>query len=153
MAKVPAGTGVLILATSNIELYRNRIINNKSFGTGIISYQATEEAIKDSLYNPYPANISIHDNEYRREAVHPTYKGRLGMMFRFKLHFGKDVPDIIWDGIANDKADGNTPTLCLRNNKNARFANIDAGNNFKKISHDPAPFTCELPALAAVRLN
>lgn len=153
VAKVPAGTGVLILATSNIELFKNRIINNKSFGTGIISYHVTEEAIKDSLYNPYPANISIHDNDYRREAVHPTYKGRLGMMFRFKLHFGKDVPDIIWDGIVDGKAAGRAPTLCLRNNKNAHFANIDAGNNFKNVSRDPAPHTCELPALDAVSLN
>ena len=154
VAKVPAGTGVLILATSNIELFKNRIINNKSFGTGIISYHATEEAIKDSLYNPYPASISIHDNEYRRETVRPTYKGRMGMMFRFKLHFGKDVPDIIWDGITDSKATGpNAPTLCLRNNKNARFANIDAGNDFKNISHDLAPHTCELPALDAVSLK
>ena len=153
VAKVPAGTGVLILATSNIELFKNRIVNNKSFGTGIISYHATEEAIKDSLYNPYPANISIHDNEYRREAVRPTYKGRMGLMFRFKLHFGKDVPDIIWDGITDNKATVRTPTLCLSNNKNARFANIDAGNDFKNISRDVTPHTCELPALNAVSLN
>ena len=153
VARVPAGTGVLILATSNVELFKNRIINNKSQGTGIISYFMTEEAIKDSLYNPYPANINIHDNEYQREAVHPTYKGRMGQMFRFKLQFGKDVPDIIWDGITDEKAAGRAPTLCLRNNKNARFANIDAGNDFKNISRDPAPHTCELPSLNAVGLK
>ena len=153
VARVPAGTGVLILATSNVELFKNRIMDNKSQGTAIISYFMTEEAIKDSLYNPYPANISIHDNEYRRAAVHPTYKGRMGQMFRFKLRFGKNVPDIIWDGIADDKSAVRTPTLCLRNNKNARFANIDAGNDFKNISRDPAPHTCELPALDAVSLN
>ena len=154
VARVPAGTGVLILATSNVELFKNRIINNKSQGTGIISYFMTEEAIKDSLYNPYPAAISIHDNEYQRAAVPPTYKGRMGQMFRFKLRFGKDVPDILWDGIVDAKAPASpTPTLCLRNNKNARFANIDAGNNFKHIVRDPAPHTCDLPALNAVSLK
>ncbi len=76
------------------------------------------------------------------------------MMFQFKLPFGKDVPDIIWDGITDKKAAArNVPTLCLRNNKNARFANIDAGNDFKNIGRDPARYTCELPALHAVSLK
>jgi hypothetical protein len=78
----------------------------------------------------------------------------MGQMFRFKLRFGKDVPDIIWDGITDKKVSAqNVPTLCLRNNKNAHFANIDAGNDFKNISRDPAPHTCELPALNAVGLK
>ncbi|AQG82043.1 parallel beta-helix domain-containing protein [Spirosoma montaniterrae] len=149
VARVPAGTGVLILATNQVEIFKNRIHNNISLGTGIISYFITEEAIKDSLYNPYPSAISIHDNDYQRPAVLPTRKGRMGMMFRFKLRFGKDVPDIIWDGITDDKATANQPVLCLRNNVNARFANIDAGNNFKAISRDLSKVTCELPPLVS----
>ena len=151
VAKVPAGTGVLVLATSQVEIFRNQIHNNKSLGTGIISYYVTEEAIKDSAYNPYPSQISIHDNVYSRPAQYPTRKGRMGMMFRFKLRFGKDVPDIIWDGITDDKAPKTQPPICLKNNRNAQFANIDAGANFKNISRDDAPYRCELPALRAAR--
>jgi parallel beta-helix repeat protein len=153
VAKVPAGTGVLILATSDVELFKNRILNNKSQGTGVVSYFITEEAIKDSLYYPYPYNINIHDNEYQRQAVYPTRKGRMGLMFRFKLRFGKNVPDILWDGIVDEKAPASRPTLCLRNNKNAQFANIDAGNNFKHISRDATPHTCDLSPLNAVSLK
>jgi parallel beta-helix repeat protein len=150
VGKVAAGTGVLILATNDVEIFNNQIINNKSLGTGIISYFITEEAIRDSLYNPYPTNIAIHDNTYVRAPGYPTRKGRMGMMFRFKLRFGKNVPDIIWDGITDDKVSASQRTICLKNNKNATFANIDAGHNFKAISRDTTPYTCDLPPVAAV---
>lgn len=144
VAKVPAGTGVMILATNQVEIFNNQIINNKSLGTGIISYFVTEEPIKDSLYYPYPTQIWIHDNTYSREKVYPTRKGRMGMMFRFKLRFGKNVPDIIWDGIVDEKRTGSMSPICLQNNRNAQFANIDAGNNFKNISRDISKVTCSL---------
>ncbi|CCH01675.1 hypothetical protein FAES_3668 [Fibrella aestuarina BUZ 2] len=151
VARVPAGTGVLVLATSQVEIFRNQIHNNKSLGTGIISYFMTEEPIRDSLYYPYPTQISIHDNTYSRPAVYPTRKGRMGLMFRFKLRFGKNVPDILWDGVTDDKATRTQPPLCLANNANAQFANIDAANNFKAIRRDDTPYRCTLPALEAVR--
>ena len=149
VARVAAGTGVLILATNDVEIFNNQIINNKSLGTGIISYFITEEAIRDSLYSPYPTNIAIHDNTYVRAPGYPTRKGRMGQMFRFKLRFGKNVPDIIWDGITNDKTPASQRTICLKNNKNATFANIDAGHNFKAVSRDATPYTCDLPPIAA----
>lgn len=151
VARVPAGTGVLVLATSQVEIFRNQIHDNKSLGTGIISYFMTEEPIKDTLYYPYPTQISIHDNTYSRPAVYPTRKGRMGLMFRFKLRIGKNVPDILWDGVTDEKAARTQPPLCLTNNTNAQFANIDAANNFKAISRNDTPYRCTLPALEAVR--
>ncbi|MEZ0610358.1 parallel beta-helix domain-containing protein [Fibrella sp. WM1] len=151
VARVPAGTGVLVLATSQVEIFRNQISNNKSLGTGIISYFMTEEPIKDKEYYPYPTQISIHDNTYSRPAVYPTRKGRMGLMFRFKLRFGKNVPDILWDGVTDEKGARTQPPVCLTNNTNAQFANIDAANNFKNISRDDTPYRCTLPALEAVR--
>jgi parallel beta-helix repeat protein len=147
VAKVPAGTGVMILATNQVEIFKNQITNNKSLGTGVISYFVTEEPIKDSLYYPYPTQISIHDNVYNRSAQYPTRKGRMGMMFRFKLRFGKNVPDIIWDGIVDAKATAKTSPICLMNNQNAQFANIDAGNDFKNISREISKVTCTQASL------
>jgi parallel beta-helix repeat protein len=148
VAKVPAGTGVMILATNEVEIFRNQISNNKSLGVGIISYFVTEEPIKDTAYYPYPSQISIHDNLFSRPRQYPTRKGRMGLMFRFKLRFGKAVPDIIWDGIVDEKAPAGTLPVCLKDNQNATFANINAGNNFKNISRDLAAVTCQLPPLA-----
>ena len=149
VASVPTGTGVMILAANNVEIFKNQIINNNSIGTSIISYYMTENPIKDSLYYPFPTAISIHDNVYKREAVKFQGKGRMGLMFQFKLRFGKDVPDIIYDGVVDKNtldANGQVKKearICIKNNQNATFANIDAANDFKNIGRDITKYSCE----------
>ena len=94
---VPAGTGILVLATSNVEIYNNRIINNKTIGTGIVSYFMTGLPVTDSLYNPYTSAIYIHDNLFERRKQMPTLKHEIGTLLFLK--FGRDIPDIIYDGM------------------------------------------------------
>jgi parallel beta-helix repeat protein len=103
VASVPQGTGIMVLATSNVEIFNNRILQNHSIGTSIVSYYMTELPIKDSLYYPYPTGIYVHDNVYQRDAVRFLGKGRTGLLFKYKLRVGKNVPDIIYDGIIDDK--------------------------------------------------
>jgi parallel beta-helix repeat protein len=86
VAKVPQGTGIMLLAANHVEIFGNNIQNNISAGTAIISYYMTENPIKDSVYDPYPYNIYIYDNEYERQRVKATGKGRMGKMF--SLNFG-----------------------------------------------------------------
>jgi len=157
VASVPDGTGILLLAANNVEIYQNKIINNKSIGTGIISYFMTEKPNKDKEYYPFPSAISIFDNEYQREPTRPTSKGRMGLMFRLKLKFGKKVPHIIYDGIIDPKtldSQGNTlpnMKICLKNNKNQSFANLDAEHDFKNISSDASTHDCTLEPIQLVR--
>ncbi len=159
VGKVPPGTGVMILATNNVEIYGNKITNNKTAGTAIISYYMTEEPISDTTYYPYPTAINIHDNEYSRERIRATFKGRMGKLFRLKLKFGKDVPHIIYDGIIDSKLlteSGNMPDdskICIRNNKNQTFANIDAENDFKNISDDLSNHDCTQSPLSSASLK
>lgn len=159
VAKVPDGTGLMILATNHVEVFNNKILKNNSLGTAIISYFMTENPIKDTLYDPYPTAIYIYDNEYRRDPVKPTMRGRLGKMFHFKLKFGKKVPDIIYDGVVDPKSknpDGSMKTesqVCIRKNIGATFANIDAENDFKNISKDLAKHNCELKNLEETKLQ
>lgn len=147
VAGVPQGTGVMILATNQVEIFNNKIIGNNSLGTGIISYFLTENRIKDKDYYPYPTGIYIHDNVYERDRVRYQGKGRMGQLFRYKLRFGKKVPHIIYDGIvdANTLENGQIKAesrICVRNNQNATFVNIDAANNFKNVSRDAAAYDC-----------
>ncbi len=136
---VPDGTGILILAANNVEVFDNQIINNKSVGAGIISYFMTETPVKDKEYYPYPNKINIHDNVFERQAVRPTSKRRMGKLYRFKLKFGTNVPHIQWDGIE----DKNNPfEMCIKNNKNESFINFDAENNFKNMSKDISKLKC-----------
>ncbi len=158
VAGVPSGTGIILLAANDVEVFDNRIVNNRTSGTSIISYFMTEEPITDEAYDPYSRRIYLHNNYYERERVRATSKGRMGKMYRFKLKFGKDVPHIIYDGILpEDGQDASgLPTseyqLCIRNNENATFANIDAAGDFENISWDISAYDCSLPALEAAKL-
>ena len=159
VAGVPSGTGIILLAANDVEIFDNRIVNNRTVGTSIISFYMTEEPITDEAYDPFSRRIYIHDNYYERERVRATPKGRMGKMYRFKLKFGKDVPHIIYDGILPEE--GQTarglPTedykICIRNNENASFANIDAAGDFENINRDMSAYDCSLPALEAAELE
>lgn len=157
VGQVPPGTGILILATNNVEVFNNEIVNNKSVGTGIISYYITEIPIKDKDYNPYPSSIYIHDNTYQREKQMPSLKNKIGLLMYLK--FGRKVPDIIYDGIKNEEqwnADGTMKPayqICIQNNSGAGFANLDAANKFKNLNRDMQPFTCEREELQPVSLK
>ena len=156
VANVPKGTGMLILATNNVEIFNNQIINNKTSSVGIISYFMTEIKIKDKDYYPYPSAIDIHDNNFERKKGRVPFEGRMGKIYWFKLKFGRNVPHIVYDGIVDDKAlDANGQTkgenrICVRNNKNQTVANMDAKNNFKNVSRDPKQFDCSLEKIKAV---
>jgi parallel beta-helix repeat protein len=146
VATVPPGTGVMVLATRNVEVYGNQIVENKTVGVGIVSYFITEWPIEDKEYNPYPGGIDIHDNSFVRRKQMPTLKNKMGLLFWMK--FGKKVPDILYDGIVNkaylDSAGQLKPEhrICIRNNGNATFANIDAANKFKDIDRDITHYSC-----------
>lgn len=150
VAKVPLGTGVMILATNHVDVFANKIIGHKTIGTAIVSYYMTENPIQDTTYYPYPSQVSIYDNLYERERERATMRGRMGKMFRFKLRFGKDVPHIIYDGIVDQKRPAE---ICIRQNQNQTFANIDAENGFKNIRQDLGPHDCTLPHLPPVSLE
>jgi parallel beta-helix repeat protein len=140
VGKVPLGTGLMILATNNVEIFNNRIINNRTAGTAIVSYYISEIPIRDSLYYPFPDHIYIHDNTFEREHIRTTMKGRMGLMFRLKVRFGKNVPHIVYDGIVDDKL--TSQAICIRDNKNQSMANIKAANKFKGITRDMSAYNC-----------
>ena len=162
---VPAGTGILVLATSDVEIFNNRIINNKSVGTGIVSYYMTELPITDSLYNPYTSAIHVHDNYFERKKQLPTLKHEIGTLLFLK--FGRDIPEIIYDGMPDPQFidfEGKIipqKNLCIQNNTNAEFLNLEIDKNFEKwytpfftnFSKDDLPFNCEIPPLKEALTN
>lgn len=154
VAKVPKGTGLMLLASNNVEVFNNKIINNATMGVGIISYYITENKIKDKDYNPYPSGISIHDNEFARKKRRVPFEGRFAQIYRFKLRFGRSVPHIVYDGIINpgylDQQGKIKPEymICIRNNKNQSFANIDAEHGFKNISRELSGHNCSLLSIS-----
>ena len=159
VGNVPPGTGIMILATNEVEVFRNEIVNNRTSGTAILSYFMTEEPIQDTAYYPYPTAIYIHNNSYERKSVKATMKTRFGKLMRLKLKFGRDVPHILYDGILDpetlDEAGNLLPEyrICISNNKNQSFVNIDAENDFKNISQELGAFDCQREPLAPAELS
>ncbi|KAA9349450.1 parallel beta-helix domain-containing protein [Larkinella humicola] len=156
VATVSAGTGLLILAANAVEVFNNRFIRNQSTGTGIISYLFTQRPITDKAYYPFPTAVSIHDNIYERNPGPAIARSEL---FALILKTGSEIPHILYDGIVDPATlDSNGKPLperriCIRNNKNQSLINLDAGQGFKSMARDAAPFDCQLPPLKAPALN
>lgn len=151
VAKVPPGTGMLLLSAKQVEVFENKFENNRTVGIAIASYYITEKPLKDSIYSPYPEDIYIHNNSMTRKRQRATMQGRIGKMYRFKLKFGKDVPHIMYDGIADAK--NTKPVICLYENNEGTFANIDAGNSFKNISRDAKAYQCKGKSYEPVKME
>jgi parallel beta-helix repeat protein len=147
VAQVPPGTGIMIMATSNVEIFDNKISNNRTINSAVMSYYIAEIEIKDPAYDPYPSRVYIYDNQFERKKKWPLLKNKFGWLFLFK--FGKKVPNIVYDGIAPDKATDTSGRLiqdfeiCIKGNTGETFANLDAANKFKQLTRDISLFQCQ----------
>jgi len=159
VAKVPPGTGFMILSVSNVEIFNNIIYNNKTANTSIVSYFMTEENLTDDLYNPYPSDIFIHNNIYKRDKQFPSLSFKMPIGYLLAYNFWRDVPDIIYDGILDpEKIDSNGflndgDRICVINNINASVANIEADNDFSNVSIDFEEFNCIHERIPAVEIK
>ena len=90
---VPAGTGMLIMANADVEVFDNEFGDNKSVNLIFGSY------VKDTTdpnYNISPRRIHIHDNHFAASGSDPDTSD-FGSALRADL--GVPVPDIVWDGV------------------------------------------------------
>jgi parallel beta-helix repeat protein len=147
VAKVPAGTGIIVMATHQAELFKNAIHDNNTVNVSIISYLSTGNPLNDPTYDPYVSAVYVHDNQIGAGGTDPAGLGAEVLAPKF----GKPLPGIMWDGIVNAKESGD-PHICLENNGDAKFLNYDAGGEFKKASTDLKKHACTLPALTAVEI-
>ncbi len=146
--EVPPGTGVMILATDNVEVFNNRIFNNKTIGTAITSYKMVKKPHNDPGFDPYPKAISIHDNHYKKRFwLIPALSYELGKLLFLRFWFS--APDIVYDGFLDPNFAGDDGKykpeyrICVRNNKNAKFVMADAPNDFKNIQINSPEYDCE----------
>lgn len=159
VATIPPGSGMIVLATHDAEIFFNKFINNKTLGVAIISYElvaALGEGMEeqpgsvggvqtinnrykeDSLYNPYPYKIFIHRNLFSNKHWFPSLRNEVGKLIAIKSPFRP--PDILFDGITDPNE--SVRPICLGHHENFSFINLDAGNNFRKFSRNPFPFQC-----------
>lgn len=158
VAKVPTGTGVMIMANKNVELFENTIGGHGTTNCLVISYHLTGIKIVDANYYPWPRGIYIHDNKFGEGGDKPA--GELGQMASGIV--GTPLPDIIWDGAIDSKSlvDGKQPAeerLCIVNNGDLTFARINfvralIGNKAEAVSTDLSEYAGELPRLTPIKI-
>ncbi|MDZ4716551.1 MAG: parallel beta-helix domain-containing protein [Cytophagales bacterium] len=168
VASIPPGTGIMILATHNLEMHNNTISNNRTAGVAIVSYELVaalnEDAVEqegaiggtqtvnnryreDSLYNPFPYGISIHGNRFENSHWFPSTDNDIGKLLVMKSPFSP--PDVLYDGIKDPNREDRK--LCFDEGDGITFINLDAGNDFKSLSKDLTPFRCPLDKARVLR--
>jgi parallel beta-helix repeat protein len=163
VASVAPGTGAMIMATDQVEFFRNTIMDNDTYGLSIVSFTNTGKPVEDKAYDPYPEGIFVHDNDFKNCGNKPT--GELAEALAKLL--GKPFPEIIYDGERNPAklVDGKLPAelgFYVKNNGTAKFANLQM-NALKLLQMDPSKgvptidrnlkaYEGALPALEPVKL-
>jgi len=166
VAMVPKGTGAMILATRNVHLYNNEIIDNKTVTIAIISYELVEalsgshageestvgstQTINenytlDTLYNPYPGNVLIENNTLKNKYKITDTGSDFGKLFLYKFGFSR--PQVIWDGIRSKEYYTTTGAvnpdyqICVKDD--VAYADLDLGNNMKNIKENSDEMQCK----------
>lgn len=172
VAELPAGTGVLVLATDAVELRNNTIENNETLGVAIASYFLLGDPSDDPEFYPYPTRVWVHDNEFENNGTSPDTT-KLGGQAAAALG-GVPVPELLYDGIPPEMPVEDSPTpetnpqyLCFANNAaedgEAVFVDLDAEQidfddpagtlDEAMPTNDITPFECEGPTQPEVTLD
>ena len=159
------GSGVIILAVSNVELYNNRIINNNSCSISIASGFAVDDKAADKIKNEYfpiSQNVKIYGNtiEMGKEFPAPAFEhhiGKLLVAIEQQLNTldaqrkNKRIPFIMYDGIStnilNRGTKLNPDSICIHQPGDNVFVNADFLNIAKpaiwKPVTDMTAFNCK----------
>jgi parallel beta-helix repeat protein len=97
VSQVPVGTGVMVMANSNVHVYGNMLSENATANVFIVAYK---QKFDDKDYNPRVKNIVIRDNEHGRAGWAPGFKG--GMELAAAM--GGVIAPIFWDGVGGSAA-------------------------------------------------
>ena len=95
VGEVPRGTGIIIMANSDVEIFNNLISGN---GTGNLSIVSYGDETDDTQYYPHPKRIQVHNNNYGPSGFDPDLEtGDLAKAL-YEISDG-NMPDIFWDGV------------------------------------------------------
>jgi len=157
VGEVPRGTGIIIQANSNVEVFDNDIYGNGTVNLSIVTYGYETD---DENYNPHPKAIQIHGNRFGDGGFDPDIgTGELAAIL-FDLSEG-DMPDIFWDGILpmNQILFGQPEEerLIITDNGDATFLTIDPVKYmlpfFDPVERDISQYDGVIRPLAEVILN
>ena len=95
VGEVPRGTGIIIMANSDVEIFNNVMSGNGTVNLSVVSYS---DETDDPNYYPHPRRIQIHNNTYGPGGFDPDIEtGELAKAL-YEISNG-NMPDIFWDGV------------------------------------------------------
>lgn len=158
VGSIPPGTGIMLLSAHNVEVFNNELNGNNVMGIGIINYLVLEvfgepSSSDDEGFDPYPRNIYIHDNTIVSGDEYPEETNGVGLVLTSLFPDGQ-LPDLMFDGyIPPEGPLEGDQRICLNNNGDADFGDMDAGNAFYNPDYDITPYVCTHTPLEAITVT
>lgn len=97
VASVPAGTGVMIMANTRVQVLDNALIGNMTSHVMLVAYQSE---YSDERFQPRPADVVVRGNIYGSGGGAPDFEG--GALLAGA--FGGALPPILTDGLHTNLA-------------------------------------------------
>ncbi len=157
VGEVPRGTGIIIQANSDVEVFDNDISGNGTVNVSIVTYS---NETQDENYYPHPRSIQIHGNRFGEGGFDPDIgTGELAAIL-FELS-GGNMPDIFWDGVIPTSqiifGQPDNERLILSNNGDATFLTINPIKYllpfFDPVETDITEYEGEVRPLAEITIN
>lgn len=150
VASIPAGSGVVINSHDDVEVFENRIRDNRTANIIIASVYSSNFANSSfsETFDPYPDRIHVHSNELSGGGDKPD-----GMELKaaktVKFGLTGRFPHVLWDGYVRGDED---PKICIEE-PNAEVFNADLPNGSENMRVEMDLHRCTLPRLAEVTLK
>lgn len=155
---VPPGTGIMMLATKDVEIFDNQIINNNIMGLGVIDYAILGELGDETWPDDYittPRGIYAHNNTFERTTDCPGSLNDMGQLINI-IMFGNtcEIPDVLFTGWT-PQAENDADKTCISDNGDIAWSNLNMGSALygqDKIGNDPT-FECQGNSLPEVVID
>ncbi|KAA5803698.1 hypothetical protein F1654_07810 [Alkalicaulis satelles] len=156
VANVPAGTGILINANDDVEIFNNRLRNNRTAHVIISSGHSSgfSDLGVSEDFDPYPERIHVHSNSYEGGGNNPD---SIELQALRVMKFGPTgrMPPVMWDGFVNPArlVDGALPDdlrICVTD---ADVINVDGPNGYANPQVGREAFDCAHEPRPAVVLD
>ncbi|TVR01036.1 MAG: hypothetical protein EA398_10630 [Deltaproteobacteria bacterium] len=159
---VPSGTGMIVLARDNVEIFDNVFEDNRSVNFAAVNYLLLNPDF-DMGSNPdfdvYPRRIHLYDNTFSGGGDNPDIGRDLGFFLaaiRLQQPAGLDrIPDIVFDNIAPADSTGDNPLqFCIGDDYDGHVLNLnmdlealiaeDIATLSANLDNEIAPYRCSL---------
>ena len=149
---IPPGSGIVLLAAKDVEIFNNRIHKNKTVGIAIANYHITGFPMDAPNWSPFTSNVYIHQNDYKRTWKFPDLSKEFGQLIAvYNAHGKGKTQDIVYDGFFDkslaESILSNPMNICVQEPgiEKLHFSLFDLweGEDNIKASKDYSPFVCQ----------